>query len=156
MTAAEYQKLAAAAPRRKYRNTPTVIDGVRFDSAGEADRWGELRLLQAGGAIRDLRRQVAHPLFVNGVLVCTLRADFEYVETASGRVVTEDFKGVRTKDWTIKAKLFRALTGREVLETRRKVARRGGSAVASPAVPAVPAKRSRRPPVRERRREQGD
>jgi hypothetical protein len=33
----------------KYRATPIILDGIRFDSKREAKRWAELQLLQRAG-----------------------------------------------------------------------------------------------------------
>ena len=90
---------------RKYRNTPTVIDGIRFDSKGEGRRYLELRLLERGKQIRDLKRQVTFALYgKNGSPICRYRADFMYSE--ADKVVVEDFKGHETADFKIKRKLF--------------------------------------------------
>ena len=35
----------------KYRNKPIWIDGIRFDSIHEGNRWQELRLLERAGAV---------------------------------------------------------------------------------------------------------
>ena len=45
------------AKANKYGNKPTVVDGIRFDSKGEAMRWSELVMLEKAGVIADLRRQ---------------------------------------------------------------------------------------------------
>ena len=96
---------------RKYRNTPVVVDGIRFDSKGEAKRWQELKLLQRAGEIADLERQVRFPLRgASGTTVCHYTADFRYVEMDNGyakRAVVEDFKGMKTPLFKLKAKLFR-------------------------------------------------
>ena len=42
----------------KYGAIKTTLDGITFDSAREASRWGQLVLLQRLGKIRDLQRQV--------------------------------------------------------------------------------------------------
>ena len=99
---------------RKYKNVPTVIDGIRFASKREAYRYCELKLLAGAGEIRELRLQPRYPLTVNSLHVATYIGDFEYVETSTDRLVTEDSKGVRTRDFINKAKLFHALYGREV------------------------------------------
>ncbi len=99
---------------RKYRNVPTVVDGIRFASKREAFRYCELKLLERAGDIKELRLQPRYPLAVNGLHVSTYVGDFEYVESKSGRLITEDSKGVRTRDFINKAKLFHALYGREV------------------------------------------
>ena len=89
-------------PKRAPAATRT-IDGVVFDSKGEAKRWQELQLLERAGAISDLRRQVKYPLVIEGrpVLIrsegypngraATYTADFVYVE--NGRRMVEEFKG---------------------------------------------------------------
>jgi hypothetical protein len=99
--------------KHKYRNVPTVINGIRFPSKGEGRRYGELLLLLGAGAIRDLRRQVTFPLYgKNGSPICSYRADFLYEE--NGKLVCEDFKGFETPEFKIKAKLFRDNYGREI------------------------------------------
>ncbi len=100
---------------RKYRNVPTEVDGIRFASKREARRYGDLKLLERAGEICQLKLQPRYPLAVNGVHVCTYVADFEYRETKTGRYVSEDAKGVRTRDFINKAKLFHAIYGREVV-----------------------------------------
>ena len=101
----------------KYRNKPTEVDGIKFASKAEARRYSDLKLLERAGEISDLKLQPRYPLTVNGLLVCTYVADFDYVEARDERTVTEDVKGVKTKDFIIKAKLFHALYGREVTLT---------------------------------------
>lgn len=99
---------------RKYRNVQTEVDGIKFASKAEARRYADLKLLERAGHIKDLKLQPRFPLVVNGLLVCTYVADFSFVYTKSGNEVIEDTKGVKTKDFIIKAKLFHALYGREV------------------------------------------
>lgn len=98
----------------KYRNVRTEIDGIKFASKREAVRYSQLKLLERAGEIKNLRLQPRYPLSVNGLHVCTYVADFDYVETSTERLVTEDSKGVRTRDFINKAKLFHAIHGREV------------------------------------------
>jgi len=96
-----------AARPNKYHARKTVVDGFAFDSAAEARRWSELRLLERAGQIRGLERQVDFPCVVNGGLVCTYRADFVYYE-GPARVV-EDVKGHRTAEYRLKKKLVEAV-----------------------------------------------
>lgn len=111
----EEAKAILARPRKnKYRNKPTVVDGVRFASQREARRYVYLKALEREGAISQLKLQPRYPMVVGGFLVCTFVGDFDYIETSTKRFVTEDSKGVKTKDFIIKAKLFHALYGREV------------------------------------------
>lgn len=104
--------------RPKYGNRKTTVDGLEFDSAKEARRWSELCLLQRGGLITDLSRQVRMPLKVNGQLVCTFVPDFTYVE--KGQQVIEDVKSpitAKNRAYRIKLKLLKALTGADIRET---------------------------------------
>lgn len=89
----------------KYHAKPTVIDGIRFDSKAEARRYSELRLLELGKRIRDLKRQVLFLLHgKGGSVICRYKADFTYWE--GDKYVVEDVKGMQTRDFRIKAKLF--------------------------------------------------
>ena len=115
MTIASDQLAAALKPARKpskFKNVRTQIDGLWFDSAGEARRWSSLRLLERAGKIRNLQRQVIFDLCVNGMRVCRYRADFTYVD--HDRLVVEDFKGFRTPEFKIKAALMKAVHDIEV------------------------------------------
>src|SRR5512141_2795961 len=108
-----------APPKRgnKLHARPTVVDNIRFASLGEARRYGQLKLLQAAGEITDLKLQVAYPLTVNGETVARYIADFVYVEVASGQQVVEDYKGMRTPIYKLKARLMKAVHGITILET---------------------------------------
>ena len=99
----------------KYGNKKTVVDGITFDSAREAKRYGELKLLERAGEITGLKLQQPYPLIVAGKLVCTYVSDFVYLEK-DGRVVVEDSKGFRTDVFKIKAKLFEAVIGFPIRE----------------------------------------
>lgn len=41
----------------KYGNIKTVIDGIKFDSKRESERYLELKLLEKAGEISDLKLQ---------------------------------------------------------------------------------------------------
>lgn len=101
--------------RSKYGNVPTVVDGHRFPSRGEAKRYCELKLLERAGEISGLKKQVPFECRVNGVKVCTYFADFVYQE--NGRQVVEDFKGHRTKVFKLKKRLVLACHGITIKET---------------------------------------
>lgn len=106
----------------KFNNEPTVCARrIRHHSKGEAMRCTELHGLEELGIIKDLE---AHPqpvfaLDVNGVRVCKYIADFAYTEVETGTRVVEDFKGVRTAEYTLKARLMLAVHGIEIKETGR-------------------------------------
>lgn len=101
--------------------------GNRFDSKKELKRWEELNLLLRAGDIKKLERQKAYELKVNGVKVCTYKADFVYYESFKSqfphlqeyawREVVEDVKGVRTAVYLLKKKLMKACLGIEIRES---------------------------------------
>jgi hypothetical protein len=104
----------------KYRNVRTEVDGITFDSKKEATRYGVLRLMEAGGFIRNLRLQVPYAIKVNGVKVCTYKADFVYEEKFHNgwKEIVEDTKGVMTPVYRLKKKLMRAALGIEIQDWR--------------------------------------
>lgn len=100
----------------KYGNRKTVVEGITFDSQREADRYQELRLLERAGQIDSLTRQPKFSLDVNGVHVADYFADFQYRDSASGRWIIEDSKGMRTRVYIIKRKLVKAIHNVEIVE----------------------------------------
>jgi Protein of unknown function (DUF1064) len=103
----------------KYRNIPTVLDNLLFDSKLEAARYQELKLLHYAGEIGEIELQPAFPITINGVLICTYYADFAYPELKSGCRVIEDVKSeITRKDraYRIKKKLVEALYGVTITE----------------------------------------
>ena len=119
----------------KYNSRKAVVDGITFDSGREAERYAQLKLLQKAGKISGLSLQVRFDLLPaqyaetcgeyytkgpkkgqpkRGKCVekaVTYVADFVYCE--NGRMIVEDAKGCRTKDYIIKRKLFRWRYGEE-------------------------------------------
>lgn len=113
--------------QNKYGACRYTVDGITFDSHREAQRYSELKLLQRAGQISSLQLQVRFELlpaqYVQTGEVYTRGprkgqpkrgrcieqsvvyvADFVYTE--NGRKVAEDAKGMRTKDYILKRKLF--------------------------------------------------
>lgn len=100
--------------RGKYGNIKAEAEGIKFHSRREANRWMALRLMEKAGEIKDLQRQVAYPIEVNGIKICDYIADFVYEK---GEIVVEDAKGYRTEIFNLKAKLMKAVHGVEILLT---------------------------------------
>lgn len=92
---------------------------MSFDSKKEANRYDQLKLLQHAGRVRNLQRQVKYELRVNGVLICTYRADFVYeeLEHSEWMPVVEDSKGYPNDRWPMKKKLMKACHGIAVRES---------------------------------------
>jgi len=102
--------------RGKYKNEPTWVDGIRFDSKKEAKRYQELKLLEQAHEIWNVHRQVEFPLTVMNQHICNYVADFVYLDNDGGQVV-EDVKGVKTREYKLKKKLMKAIYGIEIKET---------------------------------------
>jgi hypothetical protein len=100
----------------KYHNQKTVHNGIQFDSRKEAARYQELTLLERAKVIRHLELQPRYNLIVNGHKLGFYKADFRYEMSATGEVVVEDVKGVRTAVYILKKKLVEALYGVEIIE----------------------------------------
>lgn len=114
MTPTEYQSLKPA-KTSKYKNQFWKVDGITFHSKREAARYGVLKMMERAGEIKDLQRQVKFDLKVKDIKICAYIADFVYLK--KGFLVVEDNKGCRTPEYKIKAKLFAAIMGFEILET---------------------------------------
>lgn len=117
----------------KYGNRKVTFDGLTFDSKRECLRWQELKHLEKAGKISDLQRQVRFELIPEQRLPDTLGpkggrrkgkiqekavfyvADFVYYE--DGKLVVEDAKGHRTREYIIKRKLILARYGIQIRET---------------------------------------
>lgn len=99
----------------KYRNVKTVIDGHKFDSKGEGNRYCELLLLQRIGKIHNLEMQVPFTLvdaFTTqaGERIRAIKIVVDFGYTENGREVVEDFKSpaTRTRAFLMKKKLFQS------------------------------------------------
>ena len=89
----------------KYRNIRCTVDGLKFDSQGEAARWNFLRMMERSGQISGLRRQVPVGLHAPSCLDGTLRVvgkyvmDFAYFPKGAADAnseIWEDFKSPAT------------------------------------------------------------
>ena len=122
----------------KYYNVKTkTSDGLVFDSHKEARRWEQLLLLYKAGKISGLERQHVFELLPNqyesyeryskkgerlkdGRRLVERKvdyiADFVYHDPETGKIVVEDTKGVKTKDYIIKRKLMYLIHGIRIQE----------------------------------------
>lgn len=76
----------------KYRNKRTEVDGIKFDSVREANRYGELKLLQLAKKVRDLQMHVRFKLDVRDIEITIYEADFVYIDVRTGKKIVEDVK----------------------------------------------------------------
>ncbi len=124
--------IAGVSPKRnKFGAKRVKVDGIWFDSKGEAARYSELKLEERAGDVRNIKTQVAIPLIafsmyaVGGEEVGHYKADYTY-ERRNSRgdwfPVVEDFKGEPTaakETYRFKRRMFRANYGFDITETKR-------------------------------------
>lgn len=110
----------------KYSAKRTQVDGVVFASKKEARRYQELTLLMRAGEITHLVLQPRFDLWAaaplkdgwrEAVRVAAYVADFQYRDQRNGGVtVIEDVKGMKTRVYGLKKKLFEACYGLVITE----------------------------------------
>lgn len=121
--------------RTKYGAKKVTVNGQKFDSKKEADRYYALRLLEKGGIISDLKRQVHFQLTPTvrapdtvgprggrkpGKVILPASeyvADFCYIDTRTGKFIVEDVKGFKTPEYMLKKKFLYHLRGILIYET---------------------------------------
>ena len=123
-------------PKSKYHSKKITVDGRTFDSKKEYLRYCELALLEKAGQIEQLELQKEFILIpaqyenvsreeyikskgkkTKGKCIeraCKYKADFSYIE--NGKIVVEDTKGFKTKDYIIKRKLMLYIHGIRIKE----------------------------------------
>ena len=91
----------------KFRAVKCTYNGIKFDSKKEMNRYCELRLLEKAKVISDLQLQVSFELIPKqkDERAITYKADFVYKE--NGILTVEDVKGIKTKDYILKRKMFK-------------------------------------------------
>lgn len=101
----------------KYKSKTTYVDGRKFSSKKEANRFVELKLMERAKAIHDLQMQVPFPLIKKSPYGREIKyyADFVYYE--GDRMVVEDTKGYRTDVYKLKKRLMAEIYGIEIKET---------------------------------------
>lgn len=103
---------------RKYRNQPVEIDGHKFASKAEARRYGELKLLERTGKVRELQLQPKFVFEHLGVRIGTYKADFSYVLPHSPSLIVEDVKSPasKTQAYRLRKRMMKAFYGIEIRE----------------------------------------
>lgn len=114
---------AAKARRSKYNAEPVYVGTLKFDSKREAARYQLLRQREIAGEITDLQLQV---VFVLAPAVdigekrkkpaMRYKADFAYVEVATGERVVEDSKGFQTRAYRDRKHLMKSVHGITIRE----------------------------------------
>lgn len=112
--------------RSKFGNKREQVDGIWFDSKGEAARYIEIKMMEKAGLITDLQLQVSFELApkvkIAGKWKPPLRyvADFVYTDVQSGKRIVEDFKGVQTKVFRIKRHLMKFIHDIDITITKKR------------------------------------
>ena len=114
--------------RSKYGAKKTIVDGIKFDSKWEAERYGQLKAMEKAMFIRDLELQVPYDLIVNDVKICRYIADFRYKKESNHTItndeyyveVVEDTKGFETQEFKLKKKLMKALYNIDIYVNKKK------------------------------------
>ena len=104
-------------PKSKYGNVKVKVQGQVFDSKKEHKRSIELKELERGGLISELRPQVRYQIIPKQPefkeRAAHYNADFVYVDTATGRTVIEDVKSNFTRKnptYILKRKLMKQIS----------------------------------------------
>lgn len=107
--------------KNKLNNSKHELDGLKFDSKKEMERYSDLKQMERAGLISDLRCQVPYtviPAYKGIQRECKYIADFAYIQ--DGKEVVEDVKGWRGGAtyyvFKIKKKLMYHVFGIEVKE----------------------------------------
>ena len=101
----------------KFGAKKTEFMGMKFDSKWEAERYGQLYLMQERGEIEDLQRQVRYNIVINDQKICAYIADYTYLEpNEDGEkvLIVEDAKGVETDIFRLKKKMMLAVLGIDI------------------------------------------
>ena len=114
--------------RSKYRAKKTIVDGIKFDSKWESERYGQLKAMERTGFIRNLELQVPFEIVVNDVKICKYIADFRYKKESNHTItdgeycteVVEDAKGFETPEFKLKKKLMKAVFDIDILISKKR------------------------------------
>lgn len=105
----------------KFRNIKTEVDGIKFDSKKEANRYYELKLYQRTKQISDLQLQVPFVLIDKSKWGRAIKyvADFTYIQ--DGKLVVEDVKSPIsiTPVYKLKKRLLAERYGIEIKEVMK-------------------------------------
>ena len=100
----------------KYKAQKTEVNGIKFASKLESERFKQLKLLESAGAISDLKLQVEFQVFKGYInpdtgaktRSTTYVADFAYIDVENHLQVVEDTKGMETPEFRLKWKLVQS------------------------------------------------
>ena len=100
----------------KYKSKKVEVDGITFDSKKEANRYSELKCLERGGVIDNLRLQVPFVLIDKSEYGRAIKYIADFVYTEGDKEVVEDVKGFKTDMYRLKKRMLVERYGIEVRE----------------------------------------
>ena len=98
--------------KNKFNAKSIVIDGHKFPSLKEAQRYNELKLLEKAGKIKNLELQPEFEIIpkqkYRGKTLKRAKytPDFKYLDVDNNEWVIEEVKGMPTVDYVLRKKLF--------------------------------------------------
>lgn len=110
----EYLEQAKANKPRKYRNEPTIIDGIKFASKREGAYYAELKIREKAGEVAEVELQKRFIFSLKGQLIGTYKSDFAFFDNVRRCYRVVDVKGVITKEFQRTRRMMRAFHGVEV------------------------------------------
>lgn len=119
--------------KHKYNAKKVTIDGITFDSKAEAAYYNRLKILKKAGEIKDFEMQVQFNLLESfehpskktkagepsRVRAINFTPDFVITELDGSKTVV-DVKGMITKDFPLRAKLFMNKYNMPLILAKRK------------------------------------
>jgi hypothetical protein len=100
--------LSKSGKKNKYGAKKQTYNGVKYDSTFESKVAEDLDWQLKAGELVEIKRQVKIAMHVNGVFITNYYVDFRTVDR-HGQVTYVEAKGIETKDFLIKKRLFIAL-----------------------------------------------
>lgn len=89
----------------KYNARKKLVDGILFDSTGEAEAYRLLKLWESAGRITELELQPRFLLIAKSAIQKRARyyvADFAYRDLRTMKTMVIDFKGIKTPVFKLK------------------------------------------------------
>lgn len=104
------------AAKSKYHAEKVTINGIRFDSKKEANRYRQLRIMERAGTISGLQLQVPFVLIPKNSNGREIRYIADFVYTQDGQQVVEDVKGFKTAVYKLKRRMMKEIHGIDIKE----------------------------------------
>lgn len=110
MTLEEYKQLTVKKKKHKYNAKMVVIDGIKFKSQKEADRYNFLKFAKLSGELINFYREV--PFRLPGKTTYWL----DFLEVWKGGIINHvDTKGIQTQMFKLKKRQVEEIYGIEIL-----------------------------------------